>query len=412
MPNLDSDGDGINIPTDNCPDTANPGQEDGDGDGTGDACDVCPLDNPDDTDGDGLCDSDDPCPLDNPGDTDGDGICDSNDACPEDPNKVNPGHCGCGNPETDTDGDAVPDCVDPCPLDNPNDTDGDGQCNSNDPCPLDNPNDTDGDGVCDSDDPCPLDNPDDRDGDGVCNSDDPCPFDNPDDEDGDGICDRDDYCFGDNSRGDCDLDGICNDLDPCESPVLIGAVSRKTHSTTPIPTTWDIDVGAGETECRSAQLGTGNPNEVTIIATFDKDIGLLGFGSEVVSTDVGTIVDAYQTDMKVMSIMITDLPLNAQINLGFHGVVDGWSFDPATASPSTLCMRVMVGDYDNQGRVNFIDFAKIKNDDHLNKPIASAENARADFDCSGQASFNDFVSIKAAGLINATVNDCAKPIGP
>jgi hypothetical protein len=132
------------------------------------------------------------------GDADGDlidGEC--GDGCPNDPDKTDPGICGCGTPDDDSDGDGVADCNDPCPQDNPDDTDGDGACDSDDPCPLDNPDDTDGDGVCDSDDPCPLDNPDDTDGDGVCDSDDPCPLDNPDDSDGDGFCDTDDGCPND-----------------------------------------------------------------------------------------------------------------------------------------------------------------------------------------------------------------------
>jgi hypothetical protein len=40
-----------------------------------------------------------------------------NDYCPNDPNKVAPGQCGCGTPDTDTDGDGVADCIDGCPLD-------------------------------------------------------------------------------------------------------------------------------------------------------------------------------------------------------------------------------------------------------------------------------------------------------
>lgn len=62
-------------------------------------------------------------------DADRDGTPDLLDGCPDDPDKVEPGACGCGEPETDTDGDGVPDCVDNCPfVVNPaqTDTDGDG----------------------------------------------------------------------------------------------------------------------------------------------------------------------------------------------------------------------------------------------------------------------------------------------
>jgi len=52
------------------------------------------------------------------GDADGDGIDGAcGDACPDDPDKTEPGLCGCGveDSNVDTDGDTVPDCIDQCP---------------------------------------------------------------------------------------------------------------------------------------------------------------------------------------------------------------------------------------------------------------------------------------------------------
>ena len=70
----DGDFDGVPDAVDNCPGVENPGQEDNDGDGIGDACD-------DDDDNDGLSDADEALygtdPL-NP-DTDGDGVSDGDE---------------------------------------------------------------------------------------------------------------------------------------------------------------------------------------------------------------------------------------------------------------------------------------------------------------------------------------------
>jgi len=67
----DSDGDGVPDGDDNCPDDANPGQEDEDGDGLGDVCDACPVDPDNDIDGDGVCGDVDNCPtVANPGQED------------------------------------------------------------------------------------------------------------------------------------------------------------------------------------------------------------------------------------------------------------------------------------------------------------------------------------------------------
>jgi hypothetical protein len=58
----DLDGDGHPAACDNCPEVANPDQRDGDRDGVGDVCDLCPEDGGDDADADGVCASQDNCP--------------------------------------------------------------------------------------------------------------------------------------------------------------------------------------------------------------------------------------------------------------------------------------------------------------------------------------------------------------
>ena len=101
---------------DNCPNDYNPGQEDADGDGKGDACE-------DDIDNDGILNANDNCPdIPNPNqvDSDGDGLGDVCDNCPND---YNPGQedengnfigdpCDVG---ADTDNDGVVDGADNCP---------------------------------------------------------------------------------------------------------------------------------------------------------------------------------------------------------------------------------------------------------------------------------------------------------
>jgi PKD repeat protein len=310
----DSDGDGVPDASDNCPSISNPDQNDTDNDGVGDVCDICPGHNdtmdddndgtpdgcdgcpgdPDktepgvcgcgvadtDTDTDGVSDCNDNCPstsnsdqedMDGDGigdvcddDVDGDGTINSEDNCSYDPDKTEPGVCGCGVADTDTDGDGVADCVDNCPSisnSDQNDSDGDGVGNVCDICPGSDDNvDTDSDTIPDGCDNCiSVPNSDqadmdgdgmgdvcdnDTDGDGVLNEDDNCSYD-PNktepgvcgcgvadtDTDGDGTLDCDDGCPDDSSKvspGGCgcgvadtdrDSDGTldCNDNCPDDS---------------------------------------------------------------------------------------------------------------------------------------------------------------------------------------------------
>jgi len=174
-----------------------------------------------DSDGDGVADCIDNCPSvanADQADSDSDGVGDACDGCPSDPNKTAPGVCGCGVPDTDTDGDGVADCNDLCPND-PNKTDP-GVCG----CGVADI-DTDGDGVADCNDLCPAD-PNKTDP-GVCG----CGVADID-TDGDGVADCNDLCPADPNKtapGTCgcgvadtdsDGDGIADCIDGCPTDPL------------------------------------------------------------------------------------------------------------------------------------------------------------------------------------------------
>ena len=182
---VDSDGDGVVDPIDNCPQTPNADQLDTDGDNRGDACDNCPFvsnDGQDDTDGDDAGDACDNCPEVSNSDqanADGDSRGDACDSCPlisdsgvdSDLDGFGDACDNCAaisnSDQADADSDGVGNVCDNCEgaaNSNQADTDGDSIGDACDNC-ADEANtdqsDADGDGVGDVCDNCPtIPNPD------------------------------------------------------------------------------------------------------------------------------------------------------------------------------------------------------------------------------------------------------------
>ncbi len=308
----DTDSDGTADCIDGCPTDPNkiaPGlcgcnvaETDNDNDGTPNCIDGCPNDPNKIAPGACGCGVSD-------ADSDHDGTPNCHDGCPSDPNKTSPGICGCGVADTDSDNDGIPDCNDHCPGSADVDSDGDGVLDCSDGCPND-PNksdpgqcgcgvadiDTDKDGTANCNDGCPTD-PDktaagqcgcgiadtDDDHDGTANCNDGCPND-PNkiaagvcgcgvadtDSDADGVADCHDICSDTpsgqtpNAQG-CSCSQVnCDDGNACTADTCTNGVCSNTPLTCDDGDACTTDSCDTQTGCHHVAVNCDDGNPCTV----------------------------------------------------------------------------------------------------------------------------------------------------
>jgi len=219
-------------------------------------------------------------------------------------------------------------------------------------------------------------------------------------------------------------------------PVLVRAVSRKTHPTAFGGLVADIDLLAGQTECRAAYatIGSGLTTDLLILATFDRPVALAGLadGDVVVLSGSGTITDV-TVDFATLYISITGVHHVDEINLAFPGVVDAvfgsvqipTSSDPAGGvvrqhsggSDSVLCVVQVTGDYNNDGRLSQEDVDALKAAFPSSTHV-TALTIRGDWNLDGSiesdiaASGGDVADVTAAGLIGGASAYCPDVVIP
>ncbi|RME38100.1 MAG: hypothetical protein D6788_08090, partial [Planctomycetota bacterium] len=244
---------------------------------TADQCDQCAsIDD---------CDDNDPCTFNScilvegegrrcrftpdTNDSDNDGTLDCQDGCPNDGDKIEPGVCGCGVPDTDRDGDNVLDCLDGCPDDGDKTEPGVCGCGFPDI-------DSDNDNFLDCEDGCPNDpakiDP------GVCG----CgQFEL--DLDTDGVIDCVDNCPSDANplQEDGDNDGVGDACDQCPTE---GGVVDETGC--PIPPAWRSNVVlfprfSGYIAPEIYQLTFGGTLTTATLGVTDSSVGV--FGNDIIS---------------------------------------------------------------------------------------------------------------------------------
>ncbi|NLX20434.1 MAG: hypothetical protein GXY55_02025 [Phycisphaerae bacterium] len=181
-------------------------------------------------------------------------------------------------------------------------------------------------------------------------------------------------------------DGVANGTfsysvtaDDCLPPEVAAAISRKVHGGAG-PFAVDVLLSNG-VESRS-----GGPTEVVV--TFDTDIeGDGGLDTADVSASSGAVVEVSISGAE-LAITLSGVDDASKLVLTFPGIV---RVGGTTASPSTVCFGVLLGDVNGDGMTNIFDLVAVRNS--LNAAVV-AGNYRGDVSADGSINIFDLVAVR------------------
>ena len=172
------------------------------------------------------------------------------------------------------------------------------------------------------------------------------------------------------------LSGLTVHIVDCDAPQVTAAVSRKTHGAAG---TFDIDVWAGVSECRTQGV-------TTLVVTFDQAVAAVD--SPIVDVSSGSVSDV-QINGSVVTITTSGGVLHGTLTVWFPGLADAATGDCLVTD--TVNAQVKLGDVNSSGGVDSSDLLLVR--DNLFEPITES-NFTADVDASGAIDSTDLLIVR------------------
>ena len=159
-------------------------------------------------------------------------------------------------------------------------------------------------------------------------------------------------------------------------PVIVAAESRKTHGDAGI---FDIDVWAGEIECRTGGV-------TTLVVTFDQDVAPVEWPDVEVSSG---LVDDVQIDGAVVTVTISGGVVHGTLTVWFPGLADAATGKSLVTD--TVNALTKLGDVNNSGATDSSDLLLVR--DNLFQAITQS-NFTTDVNASGAIDATDLLIVR------------------